>query len=135
MQTATFLKFYVYNAVVKCDAVTDVKGLGMPTKQYPSCAPAHRYFAEVTTDPGTPEETPARIYIFFRSRSHFLFSSAARVCVNFINVIAQARTLLNCGCVDGFWSLNRSRILHFKIFSDPDLDPDSKIYNKSGVGV
>jgi len=35
MQLATFLKFYVHNAVVECKTVADVKGLGMPTKETP----------------------------------------------------------------------------------------------------
>ena len=35
MQLATFLKFYVHNAVVECKIVADVKGHGMPTKESP----------------------------------------------------------------------------------------------------
>jgi len=42
--------------------------------------------------------------------------------------------LINFGCVDGFWSLNRSRILRFENASS-ELDPDPNFLNRSGVGV
>ena len=61
---------------------------------------------------------------FFEKRtrigSHCLFPAVAEVRVVFINVIAQVKTLLNFGCMDGCRSVNRSRILKFEKLPDPD---------------
>ena len=53
------------------------------------------------------------------------FSSVAGVCVVCIHVVSYVKTLLNFGRIDGSRSLNRSRVLNFEKFPDPD--PDWKI--------
>jgi len=59
-------------------------------------------------------------------RVTFIFSNTvAGVCVIFINAIAQSTTLLNFGCIDGSYSLKRSRIHKFE--KNADTDPDSNL--------
>ena len=57
-----------------------------------------------------------------RTRSHFIISAVAGAYVVFINAISQVKTL-NVGCLDGYRSFCKSRVLKFETF----LDPDSKI--------
>jgi len=43
------------------------------------------------------------------------------------------KTLGSFDWIDGSWSLDKSRLLKYEKFVNPDLD--SKIWNRSGAGV
>jgi len=70
---------------------------------------------------GVPQSTPAGFCDFSDPDSLFSFDSSRNVCRRYENVIAyHIQTVLNFGCIDGFRSLNRTRILKFEKISNPD---------------
>ena len=93
---------------------------------------------------GVPESTPVGFCAFFGPETGvknwwktgpgitFFVSSAARVCVVFINVIAELLALLNFGSTDSLRSLNRGRILKFEKVSEPY--PDRPGFKNFGTG-
>jgi len=73
-----------------------------------------------------PESTPAGFCVFLSNpeskirekpdpESLFNFGSSRRVCGHFLS-----KNMVSFGWIDGTWSLNRSRILKFEKFLDPE---------------